>query len=163
MLDLLAKLVEAADDDALARFPSWASWVRSLDSALLGGAQSTLVAVAFLPGRLVGAAVGDSRVARISRDGVPELLSGSPGRFRLGSGSAEASPIHAACEPGDLVLLLSDGAWNPLGMAGVARAVARARLGALADLPSAILGAASRSGRWDDMTVVVGRVASDRS
>ena len=52
------------------------------------------------------------------------------------------------------MLLVSDGAWTPLGTAGLERAVRTMGLGAFADLPAAVLDAASRLGREDDMTAV---------
>ena len=159
------KLVADGGEEALGRFPAWAGWVRSLDSALLGGSESTFVAVAALAGpasgegRLVGAWVGDSRAYVVGRDGRVEILTDSSSRFRLGSGRAEPKPIHRALAPGELVLLLTDGAWTPLGSSTyrLGRLVMEAALHHLSEVPPAILEEAGRAGRADDMTAVVVR------
>ena len=79
-----------------------------------------------------------------------------------GSGSAaggvEPFPIHARLARGDVVLLLTDGAWTSLSLHGLQRLVVGAALGGFADLPARILEAAGRSGRADDMTAVVCRL-----
>jgi serine/threonine protein phosphatase PrpC len=107
----------------------------------------------------VGAWVGDSRAYRIDREGGVELLTDGSSRFRLGSGRAEPRPIHLPVEPGELVLLLTDGAWTPLAGSPyrLGRLVMEAALRHLSEVPSAILDAASRAGRADDMTAVVVR------
>jgi serine/threonine protein phosphatase PrpC len=107
----------------------------------------------------VGAWVGDSRAYRIDREGGVELLTDGSSRFRLGSGRVEPRPIHRPVEPGELVLLLTDGAWTPLAGSPyrLGRLVMEAALRHLSEVPPAILDAASRAGRADDMTAVVVR------
>lgn len=159
-LALLERLFKEADNESVAMFPSWVRWARTIDSALLGGAESTMVAVAVLEDRIAGTCVGDSRAYLWSRDGALRILSDGAAKHRLGSGRVEPFPIHAPFGRGDVVLLLSDGAWTPLSLHGLQRLVAGAALGGFADLPGRILDAAGRTGRADDMTVVVGRQRS---
>lgn len=149
--------VAAAGPGDLASFPVWCGWLRQFDAALLGGAQSTFVAAALHGERLVGAAVGDSRALLWTREGELRLLAESAGKARLGSGRIEPGPIHVPFGRGDLLLLLSDGAWTPRPLARLRATVARHALGRLAELPEAVLREASRAGRADDMTVVVAR------
>lgn len=156
-LNLLERLFKEADAESVAVFPTWVRWARTLDSAVRGGAESTLVAVAILEGRIVGTCVGDSRAYLWSRDGTLRILSDGAAKHRLGSGRVEPFPIHAPLASGDVVLLLTDGAWTPLSLHGLQRLVAGAALGGFADLPGRILEAAGRTGRADDMTAVVAR------
>jgi len=58
----------------------------------------------------------------------------------------------------DVLLMVSDGAWTPLGSAGIERGVRSTLMRPFADLPSAVLDAASRRGRADDMTAVALRL-----
>jgi len=162
VLRLFRKLFEEAAPEDVERFPTWASWVRVLDSSLLGGSQSTFVAGAVLGDRIVGACAGDSRAYLIDRDGNCKILTdGSQGpasKLRLGSGRAEPSPIHQLLQPRDVVLLLSDGAWTPLSPELIRRAVVGAALNHFSEVPQAVLDAASRTGRADDMTAVALRL-----
>jgi len=64
---------------------------------------------------------------------------------------------HEPLARGDIVLLLTDGAWTPLTLDGLRASVASVALRSLAELPEAILRAASRRGVADDMTVVAAR------
>jgi len=164
VLRLFRKLFEEATPEELVRFPTWASWVRVLDSSLLGGSQSTFVAGAAVGDRVVGACTGDSRAYLIDRDGNARILAengnGSTGKFRLGSGRAQAAPIHFQLQPRDVLLLLSDGAWTPLSLELLRRAVVGASLKHFSEVPQAVLDAASRTGRADDMTAVALRVRS---
>jgi serine/threonine protein phosphatase PrpC len=157
-LRLFERLIAEADSQAVALFPTWARWAKTLDSALLGGTQSTFLAVAVLDGRVAGVCVGDSRAYLWTRDGELRILTEGASKFRLGSGSVEPFPIHAPLARGDVVLLLTDGAWTPLSLHGLQRLVASAALGGFADLPGRILDAAGRSGRADDMTAVACRL-----
>jgi len=141
----------------LERFSTWTGWVGLLDSALLGGAQSTFIGAAVLDRRVVGVAVGDSRAYLIDRDGNIRILTGADGaagKARLGSGHARGEPIHLELAPRDVLLLLSDGAWTPLSPELVRRAVVSAALKHFSEVPQAVLDAASRTGRADDMTAV---------
>lgn len=158
VLRFFERLIAEADTEAVALFPTWARWAKTLDSALLGGTQSTFLAVSVLDGRIVGVCVGDTRAYLWTRDGELRILTEGAAKYRLGSGQAEPFPIHAPLERGDVVLLLTDGAWTPLSLHGLQRLVAGAALGGFADLPARILDAAGRIGRADDMTVVACRV-----
>ncbi len=159
-LGLFGKLIAEATPAQIAQPEAWAGWVRLLDSALLGGGQSTFVALALADGQIVGACAGDSRAYHFTRDGAGSILTESAPKFRLGSGRAQAFTFAAPTRRGDLWLLLSDGAWTPLGLYGLRRAVAAAATRHPSELPGAILDAASRAGRADDMTAVAARVTA---
>ena len=83
---------------------------------------------------------------------------GAAGKFRLGSGRAQGSPIHLELAPRDVLLLLSDGAWTPLSPELIRRAVVGAAMKHFSEVPQAVLDAASRTGRADDMTAVALRL-----
>jgi len=85
VLRLFERLIAEAESQAVTAFPTWARWVRTLDSALREGAESTLVAVATLEDRIAGTCVGDSRAYLWSRDGELRILTDGASRFRLGS------------------------------------------------------------------------------
>jgi len=157
-LRLFERLVKDVPSSDLGLFTTWSSWVKLLDSALLGGAESTFLAAAILDGRLVGACVGDSRAYQLSREGELRLLSEGAAKARLGSGECRPFPLHVALAAGDWVLLLSDGAWAPLGMARLRAVLAAGLARDAADLPGSILDAAGRGGRGDDMTAVALRL-----
>ena len=55
-------------------FPTWVNWTRLLDSALLGGPQSTFLAVAAIKDRVVGVCVGDSRLYYLPFGGEIKIL-----------------------------------------------------------------------------------------
>ncbi|BCS31557.1 hypothetical protein TBR22_A07590 [Luteitalea sp. TBR-22] len=133
-------------------FPAWAHWVRSTDGALAGGSETTFVGIAVVGDRVLGAYTGDSRAYLVNETGC-RILSEQPGR-RIGSGEAEASPIHEPLDPHDTLLLMSDGAWTPLPLTIVHRTVMAARMQDFADLPSMLIDVAGKHGRADDMTVV---------
>ncbi len=158
VLRLFERLVAEADAQAVAIFPTWARWAKTLDSALLGGTQSTFLAIAILDRRVVGVCVGDSRAYLWTRNGALRILTDGASKLRLGSGQADPFPIHAPLARGDVVLLLTDGAWTPLSLHGLQRLVAGAALGGFPDLPARILEAAGRNGRADDMTAVALRL-----
>ena len=107
---------------------------------------------------MLGAYVGDRQAYLIDRDGECQLLTQEASKFRLGSGKAQASPIHLRLEPREVLLFLSDGAWTPLSLFQLNRAVASVALTSFAEVPQAVVDAASRTGRADDMTVVALRV-----
>jgi serine/threonine protein phosphatase PrpC len=86
------------------------------------------------------------------------LLTGSASKARLGSGETEPSVLRATLAARDVLLLVSDGAWTPLGSSGIERAVRSTLMQPFADVPSAVLDAASRLGRADDMTAVALRL-----
>jgi serine/threonine protein phosphatase PrpC len=151
------RLFEEADADALGRFPTWQGWVKVLDSLVLGGPQSTFVGAALLEERVVGTCVGDSRAYLRDRDGRVRVLTEGASKQRLGSGRSEPFPIHERLAPSETLILLTDGAWTPLSLNRLTQVLARHALGPLSDLPSAILEAAGRTGRADDMTAVVAR------
>ena len=137
---------------------TWTGWAKKLDSALLGGSESTFLAAAVLQGCLVGVSVGDSKAYLVSAEGGFKHLTTSPQKTRLGSGKVQPATFAASLQARDVVLLMSDGAWTPLSPYLIERAVRGAMLGHFSEVPVAVLDAASRTGRWDDMTVVALRL-----
>ena len=159
-LGMFEKLFREADQQAILTHATWAKWIKLLDSSLLGGAQSTFVAVAMVDGVAVGACTGDSRAYLLNRDGELRILTDGATKFRLGSGHAEAFPIRETANAGDILLLLSDGAWTPLGPYLLKKAVVGVLARHFSEAPEAILDAASRTGRADDMTAIAFRILS---
>ena len=91
-------------------------------------------------------------------EGPVRLLTGSAAKARLGSGETAPAVFRDTLAARDVLLLVSDGAWTPLGTAGLERAVRGMATKAFADLPSAVLDEASRRGPSDDMTAVALRL-----
>lgn len=157
-LSLLEMRLREAPLAELLRGESWVGWARGLDSALHGGPEATLVAGAVVGDELVGVSAGDSRAYMVPLEGPARLLTESASKARLGSGETAPVAFRARLEIRDVLLLVSDGAWTPLGTTGIDRAVRSMGLKAFADLPAAVLDAASRRGRGDDMTAVALRL-----
>lgn len=140
----------------------WTSWVRLMDSQLLGGTQSTFVGVAVPDvdeGLVVGVYAGNSRAYISGEDGVRLVtIESSPGR--LGSGRALGQTFSLKLRPYDILLLMSDGAWVPFGSTYLLRkAVTSAVTRHFSEVPQAILDAATPTdGPVDDMTVVALRL-----
>jgi serine/threonine protein phosphatase PrpC len=158
VLTLFEKLVQDSQPEQIADERVWAGWIKLLDSALLGGTQSTFVGVAVLEGIAIGACAGDSRAYLLDRDGALRILTEGASKQRLGSGEATAFPIRQPLNSGDTLLLLSDGAWTPLGPYLLTKAVLGARGRHFSEVPPAILDAAGRTGRPDDMTALAVRL-----
>lgn len=153
------KLLSEASAEQVQNSATWAGWIKLLDSSLIGGNQSTFVGVAVVNGVAVGACAGDSRAYLLNRDGDLRIISDGAAKFRLGSGKAEAFPIRHALTSGEILLLLSDGAWTPLGLYPLKKAVQGAMGRHFSEVPAAILEAAGKMGRADDMTAVALHVA----
>jgi serine/threonine protein phosphatase PrpC len=83
VLRLFERLIANASGDDVARFTTWAQWIRVLDSSLLGGAESTFVAAACIGRSWVGAYVGDSRAYVIDQNGTCRILTEMGSKFRL--------------------------------------------------------------------------------
>jgi len=137
---------------------TWTGWVKVLDSSILGIAESTFIGVSVIGRQVIGAYVGDSRAYVIKNEGDCKLISTVPSKFRLGSGKTEPVPINLTLELQDILLLLSDGAWTPLNPHLLTRAVRSLEGKHFSEVPIAILEAAARTGRSDDMTAVAIRV-----
>ena len=137
---------------------TWAGWVKLLDSSLLGYAESTFIGVAVIGSQVVGTYVGDSRAYLVDNEGGCRIITTTPNKFRLGSGEAIAAPIRLTLKPREIFLLLSDGAWTPLSPYLLQRAVVKAAIQHFSDVPPAVLEAAGRTGRPDDMTAVALRI-----
>jgi serine/threonine protein phosphatase PrpC len=141
---------------------AWENWVRLMDSRLMGGGQSTFVGMAasdIEDGQVVGASAGNSRAYLIGENGVRIISAeGSPGR--LGSGRAEGKTFSLKLGHHDMLLLMSDGAWVPIGSTYLFRkTVMSALTGHFSEVPQAILDAAYPCGDpADDATVVALRI-----
>lgn len=158
VLALFERLINEAGPVHLLDPAAWSKWIKLLDSSLLGSAQSTFVGVALVGSLAVGACAGDSRAYLINREGQCRILTDGARKHRLGSGHAEAFPIRCGLGIGDVLLLLSDGAWTPLSPYLLQKAVMSAAARHFSEVPAAILDAASRTSRADDMTAVALRV-----
>ncbi len=156
-LKILEGLAAQASVEDFELFPNWVNWTRLLDSALLGGPQSTFVAVAAIKDRVVGVCAGDSRLYYLPFGGEIQILSEDASKHRLGSGEATPFPIHRQISHGDILLLMSDGAWTPLNLSKLQRLWGRSLSLHFSEFPALILDEAGRSGRADDMTVVAMR------
>lgn len=153
-LGLLEGRIAGASLGEILRDTTWQAWARSLDSALIGGPESTLVAVAVVGEQVIGVSVGDSRAYVLPVEGSLRQLPASASRARLGSGETEPAVFRETLAARDVLLLLSDGAWTPLAQAELERAVRSMALKPFADMPSTVLDACARHGRADDMTAV---------
>ena len=160
VLIFFEKLFKEASPRQVSKDRTWAGWIELLDSFMLGGAESTFVSVAVVNSIAVGACVGDSRAYFVNRDGDCQLITVGASKFRLGSGRAEAFAIRQPLASGEVLLLLSDVARMSLGPCPLKTAVTSALARDFPDVPEAILQAAGRSGRADDMTAVALRVLS---
>ena len=121
------------------------------------GLPEPVLAVAAMDTLAVGACAGDSRAYLLNREGGCRILTEGASKFRLGSGKAEAFPLREALAAGDILLLLTDGAWTPLSPYLLKKAVMGVA-GHFSDVAMAVLDAAARTGRADDMTAVSLRV-----
>ena len=157
-LALFERLMSEATPEEVERFPTWDGWTRLLDSLLLGGAQSTFVAVALLQGRIVGVCAGDSRLYLLPLEGEIQILTEDARKFRLGSGKVHPFGIHRQVQAGDVLLLMSDGAWTPLNLAKVCALRGKAASRHFSEFPVVFLDEAGKNGRADDMTVVAIKV-----
>jgi len=159
VLTLFEKLLNEATLEQLSEATTWAKWVKLLDSSLLGGAQSTFLAVALAGSEAVGVCVGDSRAYLINREGQCRIVTEGAPKHRLGSGNAQPFSIRVALGAGDILLQLSDGAWTPLNLYLLQKTVVSAALKHFSEVPAAILDTAGRTGRADDMTALALRLA----
>jgi serine/threonine protein phosphatase PrpC len=104
--------------------------------------------------------VGDSQAYLLGADGGLQYLTASSHKARLGSGEVKPYTFAVSLKSRDIVLLLTDGAWTPLSPYLIEKAVRGVLLKHFSEVPPAVLDAASRTGRWDDMTVVALRIVS---
>ncbi len=137
---------------------TWVSWVRQLDSALLGGNESTFLAVAVTGNQAIGVSAGDCQAYLIGAEGGFQFLTTSPQKARLGSGNVKPFIFRVTLKVRDVLLLMTDGAWTPLSPYLLEKTVRGAFLQHFSEMPVAVLDAAGRTGRWDDMTVVALRL-----
>jgi serine/threonine protein phosphatase PrpC len=152
------KLLAEATLEQIATAEAWAKWVKLLDSSMLGGAQSTFLAFAFTGNETAGVCVGDSRVYLVNREGQCRIVTDGASKHRLGSGQAQPFPIRFMLNSGDILLLLSDGAWTPLNLYALQKCAVTAAVKHFSEVPAVILDAAGKTGRADDMTAVAVRI-----
>jgi serine/threonine protein phosphatase PrpC len=146
----------------------WKGWVKVLDSSLLGGAQSTFVGLNIgdvLEGNerktvAVGACCGDSRLYLLDRQGKLTFVTDGATKARLGSGQASAFTFKIEkLFSGDILLLLSDGAYTPMSLAELQKIVVTSAVKHLSEVPTAIIDRAGKyGGLGDDATVICARV-----
>ena len=129
-----------------------------MDSFLLDCPQSTFIGIAAIGHSIVGAYVRDSRAYLIDSEGGCRLVTVAENKFLLGSGLAVATPIRETLKQRDVLLLLSDGAWTCLSLYLIQRAAVSFMMKHFSDVPRAVLDAAGRTGRADDMTAVALRI-----
>ena len=150
------KLWACATLDQIRAAGTWGKWIHLLDSHLMGLSQSTFLGMAVLEDGFVGAYAGDSRAYLSTGDGKIRLLTDSTVKFRLGSGQVKPAFLTGSWQARDLLVLMTDGAWGPLGsLPMVQRAIVKGIGRHLSDVPRSILDSASRTGQADDMTAVV--------
>jgi hypothetical protein len=138
-----------------ANLQNWKSWTGMLDANLLDGHQCTFAAVAALADRIVGVNVGDGKIFKFSKGGSIVTLSHGSSKKRLGSGDIEPFPIHAPIQRGEIVAVMTDGAWTPLSQPRMANLFRQKPAVHPADLPERFLLEAGKHGRADDMTIVL--------
>lgn len=158
ILTRFEKLLHEATPEQVADAGAWAKWVKLLDSSLLGAAQSTFVAVTISGSEVIGACAGDSRLYHLNKEGQCRIISEGASKQRLGSGQAQPFPIRLTLNAGEVLLLLSDGAWTPLNLYALQKATVSAAARHFSEVPVAILDAAGKTGRADDMTAVALRL-----
>jgi serine/threonine protein phosphatase PrpC len=158
VLALFEKLVAAASPEQLTDAAAWEHWIKILDLSLLGSSQSTFVGVTVVGQLVVGACAGDSRAYLLDRDGRCHILTEGASKQRLGSGAVQPFTSRVTMNAREALLLLSDGAWTPLTLYLLQKAVMGAALRHFSEVPQSILDAAGRTGRADDMTAVALRL-----
>ena len=147
VLDRFQHLFSEAEPTEIGRFSTWAHWMGVLDFALLRHSHSAFGAAAVVDDRVIGTTVGSCRACLFDGNGNTRIFTGDRERslssLRLGTGDAKVSPIDIALKPQDLLLLLSESAWSPLGLSHLRRIVAGAQFGHVSAVPAAIIAAAS--------------------
>jgi len=152
------KLWDSATLDQIRAIDTWGKWIHLLDSHMMGLSQSTFIGMAVMEDCFVGAYAGDSRAYLSTSDGKLQLLTDSTMKLRLGSGQAKPAFLTGNLQARDLLVLMTDGAWGPLGSLSMTqRAIVQGMGRHPSDVPLSILDSASRTGRADDMTAVVMR------
>lgn len=150
-----AKKVLALLDKLVIQVPDWPNIVRILDSSLVKGSVSTLVAVRFVGMHYEGTCVGASRALLFTRDCELKILT-NINRPLLGSGQARHESLCGELHLGDLLLLVSSGVF--LNAYSLKEIMVAAIKKPTLELSSAILNAAAGTeGLKDDGTVVVCR------
>ncbi len=144
-------LLRSATLEALQSFPTWASWIGTIDNNMLGGETCTLTGLAMIDGRVLGVNVGDNRVYRIDLNGNVSILS-QGSKERLGSGNVLPSPLFCQVQHGEVIVLMTDGAWSPLSLYKIARVYQRRLLFPREQLAGLFIDAVGKL--HDDATVI---------
>jgi serine/threonine protein phosphatase PrpC len=168
-LGMFSKLhaeVECRNAVELLQPETWKKWIKLLDTALLGGCQSTFCA--FNVGSVmdssqktidiaIGVSVGDTRLYLLNgTSGEMKNVTEGANKARLGSGEADPIAFSVELRPRDLLLLLSDGAYTPMSIAELQKITISAKVKHLSEVPIAIVGRAAKyGGLADDATAVV--------
>ena len=153
-LGIFQKLTQETPLDRIQEFRTWSNWAKLLDSALMGGPQSTFLAIGITGQKIVGCCVGDSRLYRIGLDGTILIISEAASKARLGSGKTDPFPIHLPFNRGEILLLMTDGAWTPLSLSTLGRIWVSSSSRHFSEFPTALLEEAGKHGLADDMTSV---------
>lgn len=125
-----------------------------MDCSLLGDHQSTFLGVAVVGTQIVGACAGDSRLCLFDREGELRIL--TENTKRLGSGQAEPFMIRHSFRSEEILLIMSDGAYGPISMYALKKAIVSAAGRHFSEVPEAILNAGKN--REDDATAIVLRL-----
>jgi serine/threonine protein phosphatase PrpC len=147
-------LLKAVDEKKYLRFISWKGWMKTLDSNLMGGEETTFTAVSIIGKKLVGVNVGDNKIYRFDYKGEITTITSGMSKKRLGSGEIDPTPIHCYINGKEIFSLMTDGAWTPLGNYKIKKLFQKRLSYHPADFPSAIIQESSRYGKNDDMTVI---------
>lgn len=168
-IDMFIKLHAAAEIERpaeLIKQDTWKNWIRLLDTALLGGAQSTFCAFtmgAYMAnGQRVesatGVCAGDTRLYLLDSNGMLSHITSTAKKTRLGSGQAEPITFHVELRKGDLLIVATDGAYSPMSLDELRRITVSAKMKHLSEVPMAILERAGKyGGLADDATALVVR------
>ncbi|MBI5492726.1 MAG: SpoIIE family protein phosphatase, partial [Deltaproteobacteria bacterium] len=157
-LKLFQLWIHDASSEQILTPETWTKWVKMLDSSLLGGYESTFLAATVLNDQLIGASAGDSRAYLVGSEGGYRFITASSNKMRLGSGEVKPFTFSLTLKHKDIVLLMTDGAWTPLSPYLIEKTTRKAALEHFSEVPTALLNIASKTGRWDDMTVVALRL-----
>jgi tetratricopeptide (TPR) repeat protein len=134
----------------------WAGFIPVLDAHGQGEPETTFLAGGIFGCEVIGVWAGDSRAYVVPVQGPIELLTTGTGKARLGSGQARAGTFSRTMHPGDLLLLMTDGAWTPFDNMKTLEALVRGHPATQRpSLAEAIVAAAEKAGHTDDKTVVI--------
>jgi serine/threonine protein phosphatase PrpC len=127
----------------------------SMDLALSGGAETTIVLASVVGHTAIIASAGDSVAVHVPLEGPARILT-ETSKSRLGSREVHPFVCQMKLAARDVLVLAPDGLYAPLGLAGFDRVVRGATTRNVTDVPQLLLDpAAHRGGLADDATAVV--------